>query len=734
MNIQGIVRQLPLFEPPIDPALLVKAAAAGIDISSVLNDINAALPHYRFNILVQKASELCSELKSLGAALLAALEKKDAEELALIRAEQETSMLKIVELVKKQQYDEAVQNHAALRKSRDVALARYTFYQKLLGVEDPKVPVVGQTIPDHPPSQQANTIDGSARMISHEKDEIDNLLSSHRYQYLVTAMEALASLAHLTPDFTVKAPWGLETKYGGSHIGQSIQALAGIPRAFSAYHSFAATMSSRTGQYIMRAHEWTLQSNLAAKEIMQIDKQIAAAEIRKEIANQELSNHVKQIENARQVEDLMRSKYTNQELYSWMVGQVSAIYFQSYQLAYDVAKRAEIAYRFELGLDESNFIQFGYWDSLKRGLLAGERLYHDLKRMETAYLDQNQREYEITKHVSLSRLDPLALAQLKQTGECFVSVPEAIFDLDFPGHYMRRIKYVSLTIPCVTGPYVGVNCTLTLLKSSMRHSNSLVNGATYVRQGEEDPRFKDSNGAIQSIVTSSGQNDSGLFETNLRDERYLPFEGSGVISEWHIELPRDFRQFDYDTISDVVLHLRYTARDGGESLRNQAVTDLQNALNEFLRTEGQKGLALSVSLRHEFPSEWHRFLNPPRLQEGSGGDPTLTMKLGPERFPFMFQGRPITINEIELFVKIKPDFASTHNESTLKLSFEAGTNASDHALEIKPWNGLLRGAKSPGGELGNWTLTGWLIAGGSTHERIDPNAIEDILVVCHYSF
>src|SRR5262249_46891855 len=46
MSIEGVVRQLPLFEPPIDPALLVRAAAAGLDLSSVLNDINAATPHY----------------------------------------------------------------------------------------------------------------------------------------------------------------------------------------------------------------------------------------------------------------------------------------------------------------------------------------------------------------------------------------------------------------------------------------------------------------------------------------------------------------------------------------------------------------------------------------------------------------------------------------------------------------------------------------------------------------
>ncbi len=35
MNIEGVVRQLPLFEPPIEPGLLVRAAAAGVDIGSV---------------------------------------------------------------------------------------------------------------------------------------------------------------------------------------------------------------------------------------------------------------------------------------------------------------------------------------------------------------------------------------------------------------------------------------------------------------------------------------------------------------------------------------------------------------------------------------------------------------------------------------------------------------------------------------------------------------------------
>ena len=67
MNIQGVVEQLPLFAPPISPALLVAAAAAGVDLSSVLSNTNAGTPFYRFSFMVQKALELCAEVRSLGA-------------------------------------------------------------------------------------------------------------------------------------------------------------------------------------------------------------------------------------------------------------------------------------------------------------------------------------------------------------------------------------------------------------------------------------------------------------------------------------------------------------------------------------------------------------------------------------------------------------------------------------------------------------------------------------------
>jgi hypothetical protein len=424
----------------------------------------------------------------------------------------------------------------------------------------------------------------------------------------------------------------------------------------------------------------------------------------------------------------MRDKFTNRELYDWMVSQISATYFQSYQLAYDVAKRAERAYRYELGLRDSSFIQFGYWDSLKKGLLAGERLASDLKRMDVAFLDQNKREYEIVKHISLRAIDPIGLVKLKETGECFVTLPEVLFDVDYPGHYMRRIKSVGITVPCVAGPYTGISCTLTLHGSTIRHDNTL-SGGKYVRQ-TGDTRFSDISGTVQSIVTSTAQNDSGLFEPGLRDERYLPFEGQGAISVWRLELPGQFQSFDYDTISDVVLHMRYTAREGGQTLKDQAVQELKAALNEFIRIEGPPGLAQIFSLRHEFPTEWSRFLN-----STAASRQTLTMGLTTERFPFLFRSSTIAIDAIELLVKIKPEFKGGHNISTLKLSMQPGGAASNNPLALSEWNEneLLLAAESAGGPTGDWTLAAWLDTGDGVAKRLDPDAIQDILAVCRYT-
>lgn len=268
----------------------------------------------------------------------------------------------------------------------------------------------------------------------------------------------------------------------------------------------------------------------------------------------------------------------------------------------DLAKRAERCFRFELGIDQSSFVSPGSWDSQRKGLQAGERLELDLQRLEAAYLDQHKRDYEITRHISLRQLDPLALLSLRATGECVFDLPEWLFDLDGPGHFMRRIKSLSLSLPCVVGPYASVNCTASLLSSSVRTSAAVAGG--YARSGEDAARFVDHFGAIESVVTSSASNDSGMFEANLRDERYLPFEGGGAIGRWRLQLPGDFRQFDYATIADAILHLRYTARDGGMPLRQAAVGNLSAILRQETGGDPPNDTAspvLLLGLRSDYP-------------------------------------------------------------------------------------------------------------------------------------
>jgi hypothetical protein len=701
MNIEGVVRQLPLFEPPIDPALLVRAAAAGLDISSALNDINAALPHYRFNVMAQKTGELCAELKALGGALLAALEKRDAEAVALLRSAQELEVLNAVRQVRQRQVDEAKETLEGVKKSRDVVVIRRDYYANI---------------------QFLNT---------EEKAHLDLSDTALEKQNAQAQIDLVLNILALFPNLKFGAPTTLGTTFGGDNLAAAGRAFSSHLGATANILHTRAGLSATLGGHKRRSDDWKLQERMANKELEQFDKQILAAEIRLAIAELELRNHDLQVENARDMDAFLHDKFTNRELYDWMVSQISGIYFQSYQLTYDLAKRAERAYRFELGLADSNFIQFGYWDSLRKGLLAGERLSHDLKRMEAAYLDLNRREFELTKQISLLLIDPAALVRLKETGECFVDLPEALFDLDFRGHYLRRIKSMSLTIPCVTGPYTGVHATLTLVQNSVRRTNTISAPGAYARTGNDDPRFADSIGAIQSIATSTGQGDGGLFEVNFRDERYLPFEGAGAISQWRIELPKGSNQFEFDTIADVILHLKYTAREGGEALRAGAQTALTLPSGDLVRL---------FSAKHEFPTEWHRFLHPPEAQTNQ----FVTVGLTRDRFPFQFQSKTINVTTVELFLKIH----NTLTYTTLKIFFQptqptppVSTDGID-LVKDTILNDLPHGPKTftSSDNLGPWTLLATessipasLSLQVNSHTRLNPEAIEDLWILCHYT-
>lgn len=651
-NIDGVRRQLALFAPPIEPGLLVRAAAAGVDLGSVLSDVNAPMPHYRFRTMLAKALELCADVKLLGASLLSALEKRDSEAIALLRSGHEIRVLEAVQGVRKCQIDESKEALEGIKLSKTVTETRRNYYRDIV------------------------------RINKNEQSYLDHLESSHKWQEKGQIADVIAQILPLIGDFDVGlSGWAcspvVKWRWGGLNLAQAAQATSRIMSYLSTKSENEGTRASIKGGYDRRWDDWKLQERLASKELEQLDKQIVAAEIRVELAKKELDNTELQVENAKSTDDFMRSKFTSRELYDWMVSQISAVYFQSYQMAYDIAKRAQRAYQYERGSNET-FVEFGYWDSLKKGLLSGEKLHYDLKRMEMAYLEGNRRDYELTKHVSLAIVDPVALLRLKETGECFVDLPEELFDLDNPGHYGRRIKTLNISIPCVTGPYTGVNCTLTLLANTVRRSPTLPAGiVSYARARsngafQDDERFIDSIGAIQSIVTSTGRDDSGLFEQNMQDERYLPFEGAGAVSRWRIQLPKETNQFDFNSIGDVVISVRYTAREGGEELKQAALKHLR----EWVASAGH--LYKVFSTRDQFPDAWHRFFTP----ASGGAAHVLELKDFRKRIPTILGETSLEIQSMMMLMGLEDGVVYDSGELNFDLSKDDTPVGGPHSLQL----------------------------------------------------
>lgn len=572
---------------------------------------------YRFVFQIQKAHELVGRVREFGAALLAAYEKGDAEALASIRAGQERDLLTLGISIRQDQWRDADWQVQALQQTKDVNQTNLLYYTTLY---------------------QNDLIN----------DEIQNLnLTTNAMQTRTGAsiVSAIGEVFQILPDSNVGAMSTFLELPTGKKMASMFDTIARIMQTVADIQSTTASMDLTQAGWQRRSVEWLHQMQTLPIEIQQIELQILGAQRRRDQAMQELNNQQRQIENATDVLDFLRDKFTATDLYLFLQKETSALYRTMYDMAYRAAGEAQRAFNFERGHTTRRFIPEEIWDNLHEGLMAGERLDLALRQMEKAYLDENVREYELTKHVSLRSHFPMQFLRIKETGCCEIQLPEWMFDLDYPGQYMRRIKNVTLTIPCVTGPYTGVHCRTTLLSSVTRIDPRLelpvtrCCGECGAGQGYDacphDPRMVRSYAAREAIATSNGQNDAGLFELNFRDERYLPFEYQGAVSHWRLELPPENNYFDMDTVSDVILNLNYTSREGGGLLRHAAM----EAARAHLPGDGW----CFFDVRHEFPDGWQMLRNSGRQ---TGRDAKLELRLERKMFPFLPGSDEVAITHI----------------------------------------------------------------------------------------
>ncbi len=257
MNIEGVVRQLPLFQPPIDPGMLVKAAAAGIDVSSMVSGLNQPLSPVRSILLMQKANEICGEVRGLGGALLSALEKKDVEALGLLRQKHEINIQQLAQDVRFLQWKETEAATKSLLKGRESAVERYKFYQRLLGANESDLSAVtgltveslssnlteenfdevyGDLVGSYAQNIEAeeysslNVLDeGRLYLNRNEDEELNNQMPLARDWMLASSVaDGVTSLLAFIPDFAISsAYWGIGPEIsvsGGGKLTAAVRA------------------------------------------------------------------------------------------------------------------------------------------------------------------------------------------------------------------------------------------------------------------------------------------------------------------------------------------------------------------------------------------------------------------------------------------------------------------------------------------------------------------------------
>lgn len=583
LDINGNFVSLPLTSPPIDPGVLIKALASGLSLQSVLSSLSAPLPKYRFTYMLEVAASFTDHVVSLGSNLLSLMQARDAEELAQKSNSLQEPILLAIKDAKIKAVEAAQGEIDSISRAKTAMQFQIDHYKNL---EEGGL---------NAHEKAAASIYGAALGVDANRLSLLYSVESLKLKAALTPKATVGGQGISSPSALTKVPDVSKTKV------DSLTASAAVDDSTSSIMRAKATMVADHGAFARRKEGWRFESNIVSKQKIKLEKDEEIAKLRLEAAQSELAAHERVVDENSHKTEFLQNKHTSKELYDWGVQRISKLYFESYNLALQMARQAERSFSYELATNDDivgTFIKPGSWDSLRSGLLAGSQIKHDLHRMKAAYLEKNVREYEMAKDVSLRTLDPTALLELRTRGSCFFVVPEELFDMDTPGHYFRRNKVVTLSLPIDDGSIIPVSAKLTLTSHRYRASTATAGPSGYKEISGGDDRFRYNVGSqtIQAVVTSNNMDDGGFFRglSEARrhgdaEARYLPFERTGVIGTYMIELP-EIRSFDYGTIRDAILHLAYTAREGGSSLRSAVAKEQVAALNSMVLDAQRQGL------------------------------------------------------------------------------------------------------------------------------------------------
>lgn len=693
-DITGIQRSVDFFAAPTDAQTGLPSLSANGGLA-VPSGTRLGSTEFRYSVLIERARRLAQLAAQFEGQLLQTLEKIDAEARLLLDARNNLNVARASLNLRNLEVQEAnlSVDLASVQITRNTAVQDYL--QGLL----------------------------NEYMNEWEKLALQQLMASYFFQLG-------SSIASLGASVTLMAA-NSNVLHAGVAAGESLQALASYLGSTAALYGSLSSISTQMASYERRYQGWLQDQKLAQIDSQALNVQLQQASTRVQIKQQETRISQIQLEGAEAVVDFLVSKFTNKELYEWMSRVLQGLYAAQLQQATATARLAQQQLAFDL-LQDIDVIRTDYWtvpvegdasgtanEPDRRGLTGSARLLRDIEQLDGLVLSKTERKLQLIRTISLATFAPGEFQRLKENGEMWFETRELDFDREFPGHYFRRIHRVRVSVLALVPPSRGIRATL----RNVGPSRVVVPGVAGFEARTLPPSHDE-------VALSAPQNASGLFELDAQPELRLPFEGVGVDTLWHFELPKPSNFMDYGSIADILVTIEYTALSSAdyraELLQNPAkLPPTFRAVRVF-------------SFRNELVDAWYTLHNPP---------------LGPTelrvQFPISAQDFPaglsrIQIRRLTLYMPVnadargqKVDLSQDLISKRIGLGFGADSSPAkqdldkDHLIQAQGggdnWFSQIPSTLSP---FGTWVLV--LPATQQMLDLLRGDLIQDILFAVTY--
>jgi len=469
---------------------------------------------------------------------------------------------------------------------------------------------------------------GAQIQVDHYQSLIDNGLS----------VNELEALKYQTGEVILRSRHQLEVM--ADYSPSDIVKYSDLTNLLSNVLTATASLLQTQASYERRAQEWAFQQTVAQQDVQIGAQQVTIAEDNVRVAGQERTVAKIQADQAEAVVDfLANKKFTGFGLYDWMSNVLEGVYSYFLQQATAVAQLAANQLAFERQEIPPPFIQSSYWEVPsnnlsgtsadgsapdRKGLTGSERLLQDIYQLDQYAFNTDKRKLQLTHTISLSQLAPVEFQRFRETGVILFATPMELFDRVFPGHYLRLIHKVRVSVIALIPAVDGIRATLSTTTGISRIV-TVTGGQTFqsvvVRRDRE------------SVALTSTRDATGLFDLSPQSvDMLLPFEAMGVDTTWEFRMPKAANLFDYRSLADVLITIEYTALNSVDYTQ-QVIQRLSSTLSADR----------PFSFRNELADQWYDLHNP---------DPTaasITVSFNTNRDDFSPNIEDVRIQQVVLY-------------------------------------------------------------------------------------